>query len=122
MAILRNDDPQFLAHVETAIFMFEEFKSVNGMMVAELMHEMKNEMTAVALALYHCSDEELVQKFVKNMASAQAFAYRDTASELAQVTVGQQTGARFRIIEKARELQQQGRILLKKYSPLYQDD
>jgi flagellar motor switch protein FliG len=119
---LRIDDAAFTDEVEAALFAFEEFKDVPDLMVAELVFQLKNEITALALALYHCKDEELVDKFTRNMAASIAVAYRDAVEILSQVTVGQQVGGRFRVIQKARELQHQGIIFLKKYSDHYQDE
>lgn len=55
------------------------------------------------------------------MGAPQAFAFREETGMLTQVTVSEQMGASFRIIQKARDLQSAGKIVLKKYSPNYAD-
>lgn len=119
---MRGDDDRFVAEVERCIFEFEEFKDISDMIITDIVYAMKSDMKSVAVALYKCKDEALLQKFTKNMLSAQGAAYNDEKSMLDKVTVSEQKGARFRIIEKARELQNSGVIVLKKYSPDYQEN
>lgn len=117
----RQEDPEFVAEVTKCIFSFEEFKLLNAMIVTDVVVAMKPEMRTLAVALYKCKDHELLGHFQACMPSAQAAAFRDETGMLAGITVGEQKGARYRVIEKARELQNSGVVMIKKYSPLYAD-
>ena len=119
---IRSEDPEFAIEVEKCIFEFEEFLQINDMILTDIIFGMKDDMRSVAIALYKCKDENLLAKFVKNMLPAQGAAFRDETNLLDKITVGQQRGARFKVIEKARELEHAGTIQLKKYSPNYRDD
>ncbi|MEW6057891.1 MAG: FliG C-terminal domain-containing protein, partial [Bdellovibrionota bacterium] len=100
---------------------FEEFSQINDMIVCEIVESFKNEMRTVALALYKSQDQALVQKFMKNMSPPVAHGFKEATGELHNVTIGEQTGARYRMITKSRELESQGKFVLKKYSAHYAD-
>lgn len=115
---MREEDPEFVAEVERYIFHFEEFKNLPDMMMADVIHQFRSEMKSVVMALYK-ADEELINKFKKNMHPVEASLFKAESELWTQVKVSEQMGARFRMIEKARSLQEQGVIVLKRYSPKY---
>ncbi len=116
---MRVEDPDFVTAVEKCLFEFAEFKNLNEMILADVVYAMKDDMRSVAIALYKCKDEELLGKFVKSMLPAQGSAFKEELSMLTAITVGQQKGAQFKVIEKARELQENGVVTIKEYAPQY---
>ena len=118
---MRKEDPDFVSEVEQCIFNFEEFININDLVVAEIIAAFQKEMKTVAVALYKCSDKALLEKFTKNMIAPAMRAMREEQETLEQVRLNEQVGARFRIIAKARELEQRGSFQLKRYSQVYKD-
>jgi flagellar motor switch protein FliG len=118
---MRREDPEFIAEVEKCIFEFEEFKNIPDMVITDIVYTLRNDMRSLAVALYKCKDPELYEKFSKNMLTAQGALFKDEIKMLEAITVGVQKGARFKVIAKARELQDAGVIALKKYSSIYPD-
>jgi flagellar motor switch protein FliG len=116
---MKREDPKFVVEVEKCIFNFSEFVDIPDMVITDVVFGMKDDMRSVAVALYKCKDEALLNKFVKNMLPAQAAIFREELKMLDQITVAQQNGARFKMIEKARELQDGGTIMIKKYSSVF---
>ncbi len=116
---MRAEDPDFVTAVEKCLFEFSEFKNLSEMILADVVYAMKDDMRSVAIALYKCKDEELLNKFMKSMLPAQGSAFKEEMSMLTAITVGQQKGAQFKVIEKARELQENGVVTIKEYAPQY---
>lgn len=119
--MMRQEDPEFISEVEKSVFSFEEFRTVDDLIVCELLGELKEPRT-LAMALFHCPDEGLLEKFKKNMTPHMAFEFRDETENLRGVTQREQVAARFRIIQKTREIERIRKFTLKKYSSLYPDD
>lgn len=122
LSAMKAEDPEFVAEVEKCIFEFEEFAKLPDMVITDIIYGMKNDMRSVAIALYKCKDPVLLEKFVKNMLPAQGGAFKDETGTLDKITVSEQKGARYRIITKARELQDSGAFEIKKYSPNFANE
>ena len=120
--LMASEDPAFVKDVQKCIFEFEEFALIDDMVIAEIIFQFKTEMKVVALALFKAKDEKLIAKFMKNMTGATGGRFNEETSMLDKITVGQQQGARYRMIEKSRELQLQHTVVIKKYNPKYIDD
>jgi flagellar motor switch protein FliG len=119
---LRREDPAFVEDVEACIFNFEEFGALNDLVMAEIVGSLKpGDIKSLAYALYKCPDTALVEKFTKNMMPPIFFQYREHSESISQLHTYEQVGGRFRIIEKARELEEQRKFTLKKYISKYQD-
>ena len=121
MELMAAEDPDFIKEVEECIFEFEEFAMIDDMVIAEILHHFKGEMKCVALALFRCKDENLLKKFMRNMTGATGGRFGEETGMLGDVTLGQQMGARYRMIEKSRELQVKLVVTIKKYNPKYAD-
>ena len=119
---MRKEDPDFVAEVEQCLFSFDEFVTTPEPVLCEILHSMENEARTFALALYKNSNQALVDKFMKCMLPKQAFECKELSKELDKVLVREQLGSQFRIIEKARQLEQGGKFVLKKYSKVYLND
>lgn len=111
------EDPLFMNDVMMCIFKFEEFEKIQDMVMSEILFVMK-EFKTLAVALYK-APEALATKFTKNMAPSQTMQYREEVSMINQIKVSEQMGARFKIIEIARKLQQEGKFILKPYNSNY---
>jgi flagellar motor switch protein FliG len=119
---MRAEDPDFVDEVERCLFKFEEFSLVQDLVMAEIIEGMKAEPRTLALALFKCPDTVLVEKFKKNMRPPIAFEVKEVTEGLTQVLQREQISSRYRIIAKARELESQRKITLKKYSQKYPDE
>lgn len=117
---MRKEDPDFMGQVEDCLFRFEEFMPMDDMVICEIIGAMKKEMRTVALALYH-SEPAMIEKFVKNMRPPEHFEFKEMTEGFKSVLSREQLAARFRIIEKARDLERAGKIVLKKYSSHWAD-
>lgn len=119
---LRKEDPDFIHEVEKSIFSFEEFEKINDLIICEIVGAMKGQMRSLAMALFKCPNETLVQKFLKNMKPAEVYEYREALETFKEIRGYEQVAGRFKIIEKARELERQKKFTLKRYSAAYPDD
>lgn len=115
---MRKEDPDFIGEVENSLFSFEEFLNINDMIIGEVVDALKAEPRIIALALYH-SEPAMIEKFTKNLRPPQAYEFKEITEGLGNVLAREQISARYRIITKARELESNGRFVLKKYSPAY---
>lgn len=121
LEMLKAEDFGFIEDVQRCIFKFEEFVNVDDLVMCEIVFTLAKEPKTMAVALYHAS-EDLAKKFKKNLSHPQLMGLREEESMLSQVTVAQQMSSRFRIIEKARALQNEGRIVLKPYDSKYPEE
>lgn len=119
--MMRKEDPEFMAEIEKSIFSFEEFRVTDDLIVCELLGALKEPRT-LAVALYHCPDEVLLDKFTKNMPPHLRFEFKEETEMLRGITQREQIAARFRIIQKTREIEKVKKFVLKKYSSQYPDD
>jgi flagellar motor switch protein FliG len=117
---LADEDLELAQEAEKCIFNFEEFITTNDLVLGEILDNFKYELRTVALALYH-ADDALMKKFTLNMSKYLLRSFNEELEALEKVLAKEQVGARFRVITRARELERQGRFVLKKYSDKYPD-
>jgi flagellar motor switch protein FliG len=120
--MMRQEDPEFIEQVEASLFNFDDFMSVDDLVLCEILGFLKDEPRTLAVALYHASNAALIDKFTKNMPPALRFNFKDETENLRGVTQREQIAARFRIIQKTRDMEKPKRFNLKKYSSQYPDD
>lgn len=119
---MRKEDPDFVAEAESCIFTFEDFEKINDLIVCEIVGALNKEMRTFALALFKCEADPIHAKFTKNMNPREMFEFRDWTENLKDVKTYERTAARYRIIEKAREMEQRRVFTLKKYSGTYSNE
>jgi len=118
---MRKEDPDFVAEVENCLFSFQEFAAIDDLTICEIISSLNPiDMRSLALAL-HKADEKLLGKFTKNMLPAKMRGFKEETELLKEVKKSEQDGSRFRIIGKARELEAQNVIKLKRYSQHFTD-
>ena len=118
MTALASEDAELAMHAETSIFKFEEFENVPDPLLAEVLVMLKNEPRTLAMAL-SSTDKKLVEKFTANMTPPLRSEFKQLDGEFEKITESERRAARFRVITKARELENGGRHMLKKYSGNY---
>lgn len=108
---MKEEDAQFAETAEKYIFNFEEFVNLSDEIMCEIVHTL--DLPNLAVALYKCSDEKLVDKFVKNIPRQKQITYKNEVDMLGSITVARQFTARIRIIETARELEDTKNLKIK---------
>lgn len=117
---MREEDPIFVAAAEKHIFHWDEFEKLDPMVACEIVSEIKD-IGTLAMALHKCTNEALAKKFIANIPPAKQIKFKQEAEMLGQITVRQQTSARMKMIETARELERQGKITLKYCPKTYEE-
>ncbi|MBI3542037.1 MAG: hypothetical protein HY075_02000 [Deltaproteobacteria bacterium] len=116
----KAEDPEFARYAEESVFKFEDFLNTPDNVMCELMDGMKSDMRTLAMALYH-APESMLAKFTKNMPTPQQQTFKEQSEEFQKVLAREQMAAQFRVVAKARELEDHGKLKLKKYLGNYPD-
>ena len=115
---LKAEDKELAQHAEKSLFYFEDFLTTSNEMIGEICEAMKSEMRVMATAL-HGRGEAMIKKFTDNMQHPVRYEFDQQTEALKGVLGREQMSAQFRIIAKAREIEDRASITLKKYSGSY---
>ncbi len=115
---LKAEDKELAQNAEKSLFYFEDFLTASDNMIAEICQAMKSEMRVMAIALSG-RGEAMIKKFVDNMQHAEKYEFDQQTEALKAVLGREQMSAQFRIIAKAREIEDRDSITLKMYSGSY---
>lgn len=118
IAALASEDAELAVHAESSLFKFEEFEKVPDPIVTEVLTALQNEPRTLAMALAGV-EQALCDKFIANMSPVLRSEYKGLAAEFAGIGPRERQAARFRVIAKAREIEEGGRFMLKRYSGSY---
>lgn len=110
----RAEDAMFADHAEQSLFEFKDFATTNELVLCEVVDAMKNEMRTLALALKN-GPADLVGKFTRVMRPQQAYDFKEYTEGMASVLSREQVAAQFRVISKARDMEEAGKFTLKNY-------
>ena len=106
---MEDMDTDLAEKVRKLMFVFEDLVTVNDAGVRELLKEVRNE--ELTLALKTCS-EELKSKFFKNLSQRAAQMLEEDLSVLGPVRLSEVESAQQNILNAARRLEKEGKIIL----------
>jgi flagellar motor switch protein FliG len=115
---LKAEDKELAQHAEKSLFYFEDFLTTSDEMIREICQAMKSEMRVMAVALNGRGDS-MIRKFTENMQHAEKYEFEQQTEAIKGILGREQMSAQFRIIAKAREIEDRESITLKKYSGSY---
>jgi flagellar motor switch protein FliG len=106
---MEDFDTELAEKVRKLMFVFEDLVTVNDSGIRELLKEIRNE--ELTLALKTCS-EELKSKIFKNLSQRAAQMLEEDLSVLGPVRLSEVEGAQQNILNVARRLEKEGKIIM----------